>query len=599
MTITARFLSGIFLTTAIAACGAEGRQTPATSVVKALADPLETFNSKYLEIDEESGGPGDADVLRDTPPYKVPSPTPAPADDQWIDWSDLPTANHRLQDLNDPDSDRDPSSFPRSNECVADSKVLSKMDLTYVGVANNQEYAYLAVQRANNNGDAGYYWIFTKNAPRLAAGEAPCKAGEKRLVYDISPGDVLFSGHFQPSATPLLEAYTAIATRSDVGAVDAIDFKDATLWAKDNSSIEAVAVNERNINPGSWGSDGVSKQALSGGDLEPELFAEAAVRTAIFTGGSICGAKFYGSVITRSSGSGGTTPDLKDLAGPRQFNFGDVSASAKLTPSCDPRFGYDADLLGIDGQPVTGATCSWVFEDAAGNTVGTSSSCDGYLDITPGAYKGTVTATDPGTGCSGQATLDQIDVYAKIGVSADLTATCTSSFGYGATVTGGSAPGSAAVVWAFSGDSGGTPSPTSSTSLSGSVAVNPAAQSYTGTVTVTDPRTDLTCTATHADSATPYAPITVSLTPRALGNVCTSGDAAIYDAVVSGGNGSYSYGWTGWSCSGGSCTIDPSNDTFCANEQVYVTVSDTSLCPSAQSETETYTKTTTVTASNN
>ena len=43
------------------------------------------------------------------------------------------------------------TSFPRSNECVGSSQVLSKMELTYVASANNEKYAYFAVQRSNVN----------------------------------------------------------------------------------------------------------------------------------------------------------------------------------------------------------------------------------------------------------------------------------------------------------------------------------------------------------------------------------------------------------------------------------------------------------------
>ena len=80
-----------------------------------------------------------------------------------------------------------------------------------------------------------------------------------------------------------------------------------------------------------------------------------------------------------------------------------------------------------------------------------------------------------------------------------------------------------------------------------------------------------------------------------------AGDDVTYNAVASGGNGSYSYSWTGATCSGSSCTIDPSNDTFCAGPiDIAVRASDTSgLCGYDDSETESYQKVTTVTITDN
>jgi len=177
---------------------------PSRADVSAATPVLNTFISTSIEIDQLGSGvsPDDANLFTGPDPAdgtaSVQKPVGGPA--PFIDWDDLggDLANHKLSDAT---TGKDPTSFPQSNECVGSSQVLSKMDLTYVGVANNSTFAYFAVQRANNNGDAGYYWLFTRKAPHLNQGQAPCKADQQRLLYDISgpgggaSGDVLLGGH--------------------------------------------------------------------------------------------------------------------------------------------------------------------------------------------------------------------------------------------------------------------------------------------------------------------------------------------------------------------------------------------------------------------
>jgi len=175
---------------------------------------------------------------------------------------------------------------------------------------------------------------------------------------------------------------------------------------------------------------------------------------------------------------------------------------------------------------------------------------------------------------------------------------CVSSFTYDATASGGSNPAGATYAWTFSG--GGTTTPSSSAAKSGTVAVGTPGVAYTGSVTVTDPRTDITCQASGSDTATPYAPLSVDLMLQAAPATCPSlsSDAVTYVAQASGGDGSFAYTWSGAACAGTTCTINPADSTFCHDQSVSVTVDDGSaLCPPTASETETYTKTTTVTAS--
>jgi len=579
---------------------------PAASL-DAAAPVLNTFINSSIEIDQLGTGlsPDDANLFVGPDPAdgsaSAQKPTGGPA--TFIDWNDLggDLANHKLGDAT---AGKDPTSFPQSNECVGSSQVLSKMDLTYVGVANNATYAYFAVQRANNNGDAGYYWLFTQKTPHLNAGQAPCKADQQRLLYDISGpsagsvGDVLLGGHFHPNGTPLLRVFHATRDATGVTAVDAIDFT-SSLWVEDPSGVAAVAVNTTVTAPGSWGSDGVL--ALTGGNLQPEIFAEAALPISAFTTGSVCGATFFGSVITRSSGSGGTSPDLKDLAGPALFNFGNLSATASLTATCGLAVGFQlTSATGFDGKPLANPSCSWSFDNGAA----TASTCSGSIDLPAGTHTATVTVTDPSgpPSCAATAVTNQITNFNPVTVSPSLAATCTNSFSYDATAGGGS--GSFSYAWAFSGP--GTVNPSSSTSKSGSVAVGTGGVTYTGAITVTDAgRTDgLICTASASANVRPLSPLTITLTPSATGLSCPgmTSDAVTYHATVGGGSGVNTITWTGnpaLSCSGADCLIDPSDSTFCYSQTLFATVTDANaLCGSKASTTQTYTKVTSVTATN-
>jgi len=435
---------GLSAVAAIVACSSYGKDgaiehgnAAATGDPSSATTTLNTRISQNLEIDMVTSGPDDANLTRGVagePDYQKPG-----ANSSWIDWTDLGSdaQNHLLKDLNGAKG-RDPSSFPRSVACVGASQVLSKMDLTYVAAANNNTYAYFAVQRSDNNGDAGYYWVFTKKAPRMKAGEAPCQADEQHLVYDITAGDVLIGGHFSGSGGALVKVWKANKDEASVDAVSAIDFTNAR-WTDGSSAVAAAAINTTPTPPGSFGSDGVG--ALKNGNLDVNVFAEAAIDLSVFTGGANnCGATYYGSVITRSSGSGGTTPDLKDLAGPALFNFGTASASAQVTGGCTGKLHLVGGGTGPDGQPMNNPTCSWSISD--GSTVVQSgiSGCDTYSDTLPGgkSYTATLTINDPvcgATQAAGSAT-----VYDGLGVTISANNTslsCGDAITYTAHATGG------------------------------------------------------------------------------------------------------------------------------------------------------------------
>jgi hypothetical protein len=381
----------------------------------------------------------------------------------------------------------------------------------------------------------------------------------------------------------------------------AIKYTDDTLWVKDPTGAAAVAVNTTPTRAGIFGLDGV--KALSGTlNVQQEIFAEAAVPLATFTGGtSTCGATFYGSVITRPSGSGGPNPDLKDLAGPALFNFGGLDASASLTPSCAAAFGYTANGTVSDSSN-TNITCAWTFSKG-GSTSITQTGCTGTLAVNAGTYTGRVTVTDSVSGCDDAVENLTVNVYDPLEASLTLTPDCNLSFTYDGDGAKGS--GSYRYDWTFAGNDvgAGTPTPASATNdEAGTVTVDVGNKYYRADLTVTDLRTDLSgCTATAWGQTKPLGKLGVTLGASDTLLQCPmDADAITFTATPSGGNGNYVYTWpagTGCPTTQNYCTYDPDDSDMCYDATARVVLSDTSgLCATQASTGFDMKKRTTVTA---
>jgi hypothetical protein len=595
---------GLGLALAAGACGANREDQPAVEERAAAVvnnGALNTFISGYLEVDQKVAGSLQADDANlflgadpadGSPSFQVPA---GPAGSTYVDWNDLggsanALADHRLLDLDDPSLGKDASSFPQSNECVGPSQVLTKMDLTYVAAASNSTKAYFGVQRAGNTGDAGYYWLFNKLGPNLVVNQAPCSGGAARLTFNIRKGDVLLGGHFKPNGSPLLRVFKAKADQANpIPATTAIDFTNTAIWEEQAGALSAVAVNTTKTAPGTFGSAGVKNLVDNKTNLDTELFAEAGIDMSLFTGSaSSCGATFWGTVITRSSGSGGTSPDLKDLAGPKLFNFGSASAQATLTaPTCGNTVTFAATGTGADGQAIANPTCTWTCNNGV-----TLSGCSGSQAFPVGTTSCSVTVGDPATTCvSDPASANAVTIYADVGAQAQLSADCAATVSYQGSGSGGK--GQLSLSWTFS------PDGAASSSASGSFTAASPGSAYTGTLTVTDERG---CQATAVSNpATPYAPLVVHIAPDSAAPVCPMQSTAVtYSGQITGGSGNFSYGWAGHAeCAGQtSCTIHPADSVLCHSESTSLTVTD-AVCGSQVSETETYSKQTVVTATNN
>lgn len=458
----------------------------------------------------------------------------------------------------------------------------SKYDIVQAYLANNQDNLYFGMERRGNNGTTAFDFEFNQLAPMaletcVQEPNVPCR----------SVGDILFTFEMQGSgksgsASPHI--YTWDGSTYVEGAADGII-----------SSINQVT----DTAGGPWGHvDRHGDWVL--GNLDRYAFAEASAPIELLPGVDTCGGKAFVQVRTRSS----STPnsDLKDTTRVFEFLFNSVVAEASLAPSCDQGFSFTASGQDADGNPITDPVCSWTFTEAGGAVL-TSSECSGFMAAPVGTYSGEVevwSAADEA--CKGTTDAGSVDVHPVMTVTADLEATCVSAVNYTAT-GGGSNPAGATYAWTFVADDGvSTTNPSTSTDREGAFTVGTNGVSYTGTVVATDARTDLVCTATASDSATPYGPISVDLLLTAEAQTCPTmtSDAATYTASVTGGDGNYAYAWTGLPCNGTICTIDPTDGDFCHDRSLYVTVTDGSgLCGAATSETETFAKVTVITASDN
>lgn len=634
--------------------------------------------------------PGPASMSANFPVASAASPT-------YIDWNDLTGAtdfaNHFRSDFT---AGQDPTAFPGSDSCVGSANVLDKMNLTYVSVSNNTEYAYFGVQRRDNNGDTGYMWIFNKLAPPSFGIETSllgtndglgdnCGAAEYPLTFKVSTGDILFRGHFAPSSSePLLTVYsvTAAITASsklkesvnsntvfsatcDVNgpcyfilpAKTAINWQilisqdnfatNAGFWTVQGGFVAGAAVNLSPAGLASLGdtsatstTGGIGKVGLKSpmatGDTETEadsttwkctdangcmpsnIFAEVAVPISAFIQGSVCGATFYGSVISRSSGTT-PSPDMKDLAGPYQLNFGNASLTAQVTATCgtsgasgSAQFDYKLNTFtGVGGGSVTPSTCNWYLDDSTTAFATTCNFTDATQNVADGAHTVKVTASD-GT-CSASSPDMPVTVWKGPSVAPSMSSACANlgtaaapKVGFSFAANASDVHGTAAYSWTFTPASYTYTFTSGSTSSASGAATVPVpttflGATFTGSLSFTDTRGSLVCPASGSNTTTPYLPVVVSLAASPASLTCTtpnsdfSTDGTFTASAVGGStSGVYAFTWGGCSsATGATCTVTEPNT--CGVHSVNVKVTD-AVCGASNNPSGTYTKTTAVSA---
>lgn len=551
-------------------------------------------------------------------------PAGVPAFSSYIDWNDLavqtngvwgpPPGQYALID-GQGNSD-DSFGGTGGSSCLQPAKSPPpKQDVARAYLANNSQYLYFGLVDGTANGSSRHVILFHKN-PVVADMTTTCAGDGHEITVQLTPKDRMIVAFFQPSAAEPAGRVFSIADGADLSAPllmnDAVNFANPALWTQIDTAVN-FAVNTTAI-----------PADLLGGDvsLKASVFGEGAV-TLSSLGISSCGGSYYVSVVTRTTATG--NGEAKDFIGGK-YDFGSISVTADLTPSCLAQFGYSAQAKDVGGSNIADADASYAWA-CKPNTV-TPTGKSGTQAAAAGNYACTVTATQISSGCTAQAS-DAVDVYNPLGVTALLTPSCNMGVSnvddatYASTVTGGS--GSVSTAWTFgTNTSGCSVTPATATTPSGGLDVTPPASrgpcGVNAGVTVTDLRTDLpagTCTASDDATTTVYAPIKVSIAPTPAAQACTipglpgSDNGSIglvtFGATATGGNGAYTYAWdkkgpdsVGACASASSCGVNIPAANFCALTKIFVTVDDgTVLCGAKDSETESVTKQTLMTISNN
>jgi hypothetical protein len=460
----------------------------------------------------------------------------------------------------------------------------SKYDATQAYLAANPDTLFFSMERRGTNGTTAFDFEFNAKAP----GGPGCPSN--LLIPCRSEHDVLFTFELQGSG--------------NTGSVVLNVFEwDGTAYVPISVPAGTLsAINQSATPAGPWGY--VNSQGdWALGDLERFALGEVLVPFGpgglTLPGVSKCGGEAFIQLRTRSSAT--PNSDLKDLTRIFRLEFPSLTAEASLTPTCEGGLVFSAVATRPDGAAVPSPQCAWTFTSDSGAQL-SSTDCIGQLPTVPsGTWSATVKVTDSGLQCDDTDDAENARVCPPLDATADLTAACDRTFGYDVQVAGGCDPASASVAWQFSG--GGSVNPITSTTRTGTVLVGTPDVSYTGEVKVTDARTDIVCTTNDSDSAVPFAPLAINLTPDNQSLTCpgidATGDDVTYTAHVTGGTGAFSIAWTGI-CAGSSmsCTIDDSEQDFCADttHSFHAIVTDNNpLCGPRASEDETYHKVTTTT----
>ncbi len=262
-------------------------------------------------------------------------PCPPGGNCEFIDWSDLTIAQHRVDDPVNLDTGKDDTSFPQANACVAPAANLPRQDLGYAGVANNLDHGYFALKREAANGDAAFFWLVNRIEPTWATGPVDyvdwsgsaqsCSATQTYLSYDITTGDLLLVGEFVPgSGETILRVFRAVVDVNDVDARSALDFLTlvaAGVLEELATDAALAAVNTTITSSGDWG--GVAE------NYDPYIFTEAAVSMEYFAGEDVaCGLTYHVSVISKPSTSAASDP--KDLVTPFPITMDGCPATAPV-----------------------------------------------------------------------------------------------------------------------------------------------------------------------------------------------------------------------------------------------------------------------------
>jgi len=344
---------------------------------------LQGFDPRFINIDDTSQVAAGADEYVNLGASAFPA---GPGGSTYIDWAHffdpgntagLTAANflspsfngtqatlglHRLGDYNtaSPGSD---DQIGASGKIVT-SPVLAKQDITQLYISNNVRYLYIGEERRANNGDSMWMMFFNDGQPTINSGGA--------LILPFTFGDLAIVTTFPGGSAPAnYEAYVfrytgvdqnlnvgtlKVAQGSDCGLTNflAIGFTlvaHRTVGAASCSGlgtinaavIPALSVNQVPTPAPPWGiitGNGVYMKPgspninLSNPNATPQLDTANLYELAIdlhelSLDGQQCGLTRFVTALTRPSHS--FASDLKDLAGPVSYSFGNAEAKCEVT----------------------------------------------------------------------------------------------------------------------------------------------------------------------------------------------------------------------------------------------------------------------------
>jgi hypothetical protein len=248
-------------------------------------------------------------------------------------------------------------------------------------------------------------------------------------------------------------------------------------------------------------------------------------------------------------------------------------------------FHYASTVTGSAGT----LSYSWVFTDASGAQVATSSSASGDISVAAGGqYTGHLTVTDArATGNCPATSSSSTTVNTPVSASPTLTTRCDGGLGYSA---GAVSPSGSSCTWTFTSGSS-TYGPISDPTCSGGTlyaqagTTNPLpAGSYTATVSVSASATAGGCAASFSSAA---GTVNAILRPSAfLSWSCTQTPSLSfhYSSGVTGNIGATTYSWVFTDSTGAQVgtSSSPSGDFPVAGSGAYtgtLTITDSRSCP--------------------
>jgi hypothetical protein len=466
----------------------------------------------------------------------------------YTDWAHLDRTRaffHYDLDVQDP---AQPDDILKQGSCVDTGPSPSKANIELLGVAANDDYLYLMMDRSKTQGQEEFHFFFTQREAHLGPVDG---CANPTWIWDLEDGDIQVTVRFQstsglPSGEVFVQVYNDPDNdpSNDKGML-AEDLVRSNKWGAFAGPAPAYAA--FNVAPGKRTMPGEDEEFdLDGEALASGQTAEVAVDIATVFGQG-CGLARVMSVITTASGSGGDKDDLKDFYAPVVVKTGTPELAMELDQECTEELSYQVAITSWgDDAPTLGdenLQLDFSYDCNGHNGNFNDDLGEGVLAIPiEHPVVCTVTAVMTGSGpyehCVADVTED-FTLYPDLGAEAALAqAECGGPWTWGGSGHGGQQP--YAYEWHFSGVGFQVDTDTTLPTGSGSLLPGTVPADILGTITVTDARG---CEAIAEDDIPAYHALALEVTPVTEDDECYDGDIA-FDAAITGGSGEYALSWT-------------------------------------------------------